>query len=341
MSTYLISPFHFPTSIVLVDDHSIFLEHLSLNFGQRLAYHLFNNPDHALQFLNREIVGLTTDQHNLLSIYSQRQDFNEKDHVVNLKLDSIYRKVYDKNRFSHVSVVVADYNMPQMDGLTFCNAIQNKNIKKILLTGKADETIAVKALNEKTIDFFIKKQNPQTIPILLTAVQELQKNYFETIENLLVDALAVGAYKFLKDPELSRYFGKIHQDLKIVEHYLVNSPDRILMLNHKAKAYSFLVYTKSALEAQCQVAKAQDAPPALIQALESGDYVPYFYRNSGYYDPGYTEWTQHIHSAIRINGQEPYWCAIVEETHFLDCAHIFSQADYISALDSVKFTDGK
>jgi CheY-like chemotaxis protein len=340
MSNYLISPFHFPTSVALVDDHSIFLEHLSLNFGQNLAYHLFSDPEQALRFINRETIS-AIDQENVFAVCDQETDFNETNHIVNFRLDSIYRKIYDKNRFSQISVVVTDYNMPQMDGLSFCQLIKNKNIKKILLTGKADETLAIKALNEKTIDFFIQKQRPDTVSQLLDAVQELQKAYFETVENLLVDSLTSGPYKFLTDPELSRYFNQACSNLHIVEHYLATSPDRILMLDNKAKAYSFLVYTKTALEAQCQVANLQDAPKGLVEALISNKYVPYFYKPPGYYGPGYPDWQKYLHPAHRVQGEELYLCAIVDETYFLDREHIFSQADYISALDSVKFLENE
>jgi CheY-like chemotaxis protein len=123
------------------------------------------------------------------SLYRHRGDKSVTRHVIDVSLDMIHREVHNEHRFEQVSVVVVDYDMPEIDGLEFCRNLKNKAIKKILLTGKADEQTAVRAFNEKTIDRFIRKQDDDVMARLNRAIAELQREHFDQIEHMLADAL--------------------------------------------------------------------------------------------------------------------------------------------------------
>jgi DNA-binding NtrC family response regulator len=58
-----------------------------------------------------------------------------------------------------VSIVVSDYNMPQMNGLAFLKQVKERypHILSIMLTGQAEIEIAVKAINEAGVYKFIQK----------------------------------------------------------------------------------------------------------------------------------------------------------------------------------------
>jgi 1,4-dihydroxy-2-naphthoyl-CoA synthase len=49
--------------------------------------------------------------------------------------------------------------IPGMDGFRFCFARKDKNIQKILLTGAADEEIAIDAFNTGCINRFLRKRS--------------------------------------------------------------------------------------------------------------------------------------------------------------------------------------
>lgn len=58
-----------------------------------------------------------------------------------------------------VSLVISDYNMPQMNGLDFLKSVKDQypHILAIMLTGQAEIQIAVRAINEAGVYKFIQK----------------------------------------------------------------------------------------------------------------------------------------------------------------------------------------
>jgi CheY-like chemotaxis protein len=185
------------------------------------------------------------------SLYRHRGDKSVSRHVIDVSLDMIHREVHNEHRFEQVSVVVVDYDMPEIDGLEFCRNLKNKAVKKILLTGKADEQTAVRAFNEKTIDRFIRKQDDDVMARLNRAIAELQREHFEQVEHMLADALSVGSHLFLRDPAFAERFAEISRGLGIVEHYLCCAPDGILMLDmQRHRSYLLIVQTEEMIRAQ-------------------------------------------------------------------------------------------
>lgn len=58
-----------------------------------------------------------------------------------------------------VHVVIADFMMPEMDGITFLKAVRARNPQttRILLTGYADKANAIRAINEAGLYYYLEK----------------------------------------------------------------------------------------------------------------------------------------------------------------------------------------
>jgi CheY-like chemotaxis protein len=62
-------------------------------------------------------------------------------------------------RKHQIDAIVADYNMPRMNGLDFLQQVRitRPNVLRILLTARADVHLAVRALNEGALHRFLLK----------------------------------------------------------------------------------------------------------------------------------------------------------------------------------------
>ena len=88
-----------------------------------------------------------------------------------------------------IPVIIADYDMPEMNGLSFLKKINEIKSYKILLTGVADESIAVKAFNEGIIDFYIKKSGIDLFERLIKIVNLGRKKYSQRESRPYIDMI--------------------------------------------------------------------------------------------------------------------------------------------------------
>ena len=158
--------YYYPTTVMLLDDSEDFLTNFSLQLQNKLAVKLYSKPQTALAYLK----GVDYSSHLNTRVFSTPQENHGMNpivnHSVNLNLSTIKEEIYNPKRFDEIAVIIIDYDMPAMNGLDFCRKLGRSPIKKILLTGKGDEKIAVQAFNEGLIDHFIQKGNRDVINIV-------------------------------------------------------------------------------------------------------------------------------------------------------------------------------
>ena len=327
-----IRPFYYPTTVAIVDDSPDFLANLSLNLDPMLAFRIFNSPAETLASLTGEHAS-TPGPERFFSVYQHREEHSFDHHVIDLNVARIHREVFNDKRFERYSVVVVDYDMPEIGGLEFCRRIEHSPVRKVLLTGKADEKVAVQAFNEGIIDRFVLKQDPDATALLQETIREMQEDYFQGIERMMEDALNIGPLHFLRDPFFAELFRKICADLKIVEFYLCTSPDGILLLDGEGAITLLLVCNDEAMRMHYEVAFDNAAPAALLDELIKGNVVPYFWRSRGLYSRQYFDWRSYVHPAQDCNGLQRYRYALVKDARGLLLPPVFSYHDYLKQLD--------
>jgi CheY-like chemotaxis protein len=333
VSLHSILPFYFPTTCVFVDDSADFLANLSLQLDSQLSYRLFDSPIDALVTLNTQFREMTLAQ-KYFSRYRYVEDFSLSNHVIDLDLKKIHREVYEEQRFSEVSVAVIDYVMPEIDGLEFCRQMKNPLIRKVLLTGKADEKFAVQAFNEGLIDRFIRKNDVEALTKLNQIITELQREYFHNAQKALSDTLTIGTPRFLHDRKFAALFNSLCTQKKIVEFYLCANPDGMLLLDTHGNASLLLVYTESDMQAQYEIAFDQAAPQALLDELKSGKVVPYFWQGSGHYASTITDWRTCLYPAQQFQGADWYYYALVPPSRLLGLHTVLSYSAFLEQSDA-------
>jgi CheY-like chemotaxis protein len=329
---HTIKPFYFPTTVTFVDDSPTFLSNLCLQLDPQLAFRLFSSPGEALDFVNSRPRPGPSDE-PIFAPFRDRTDEDVAHQVIALSVNTVRKQVHNAQRFLATSVVVVDYDMPGMNGLEFCRRMTDPAVRKIMLTGKADEHIAVQSFNEGIIHRFISKQDATAVPALNRAVRDLQNAYFDDVCQSILDTLAVSEYAFLRDEALAARVAELSESLGIVEHYLSYCPGGLLMLDSAGKSYLLIVHTDETLRGLREIAVEQEAPAEFLEELDSRRSLPYFWQSEGHYPSNCNAWEDYMHPAAQFSGRQNYVYAVIPNPPGMDLSQVLSYDRYLERLD--------
>jgi CheY-like chemotaxis protein len=191
--------FYFPGTILCIDDDSVFLDGLLLNFPSFFNLQIQSNPLIALDLLSGQ--GDSNRSSALVEPLDDSDSNEDLDCPVNIHISKIIDILYQTKRFSKITVTIVDQSMPEINGLDLCARVKGNPVKKIMLTGgESANTLAIDAFNKGLIDYFISKKDPHRMCYLQSAVSNLQQKYFQACSALILDAVCVQPASFLSSP---------------------------------------------------------------------------------------------------------------------------------------------
>jgi len=330
MSKFHILPYFHPSTIIFVDDNSSFLEGLKLRIPPALAYEMFIDPSKAIMRLNnpQSVAPLADRCFSMLD-----QDAILGSSAIYLDLSLIELEISRASRFSPPAVVVVDYDMPMMNGLEFCKQIQDKKIQRILLTGVADERIAIEAFNAGLIDRFIRKNDDHALNTIFRYIDELQKNYFADIVDKLSASLAMQPPQYFEESAVLEFITEILTDQNAVEYYMVSEPTGFLIVNSAGAVRRLILQNTDQITKNIEYAVSCNAPTSIIAALKENNSLAYFYQEADTHSDESYPWEEFIFDAQRIEGTN--WYAAFSESPPLDIEYQPNQASYNSYLQTL------
>jgi CheY-like chemotaxis protein len=319
----------FPTKVLLIDDDILSLKRLDVNLDNtRFTYQTFNDPHKALKFLN--------DDHKFESFAKRLICQPDEDQWQHAKLDvNIYdlmKEIYNPGRFESISTVVVDFAMPGMNGLEFCEKITDPSIQKILLTGEADEHLAIQAFNRGLIHQYIKKQDPNVLKTLNQALLYAQRAYFSKVSQLMYDVATFGVRSTcLRDPVFINFFENLLREKNITEYYLFEITGNFLLLDEESTAYGFFTYNKDQLSMWHEdLPEGDTAPEHLLKDLKDHKRMICFHDNNSISIPPGKEWPKYSYPLqVLEGGIETYYYVFAD--NMLDI-----EANRISTFDNFK-----
>jgi CheY-like chemotaxis protein len=334
MNTSPLNPFTFPTLAIIVDDSSNFLQSIALRLNSNLVWQTYSSPLNALSALNAH--SATLELFMGKSVYSMGRNVdgpNSNDRLLYVDVNSVHQIAFNPSRFSYPSVLVVDYCMPEIDGVTFCKQIVDKSICKILLTGIADEKIAVDAFNEGVIDVYIRKQQPDALELLNSAVVRLQDEYLRRISNSLNNVLEMSGFSYLLDSVFAKHFKEICSNLNIVEYYVCGEPGGVVLLTAEGAAHLLLVHTEDTLRTEYEIAESSGASRMYLDRLSCRKFLPY-HRNLES-DPRLIAQMDidNLILGTEVHGDHWYLYGLVEWNNFYSKDNKYSYSDYVNQAD--------
>lgn len=294
-----LSPYYHPTTICFVDDNSQFLQSLELELPGDWACRTFTEPEAALAYL-REPIPLAPLMDRCFSL--QRASGSA---LIHLDLDLIEQEIRHIDRFRRNSVLVVDYSMPAMNGLQLCEALDDPHIRKAMLTGVADEKLAVQAFNAGLIHRFIPKQVDDPINLIHQYVDELVHDYFNQYSVRLKSTLALDPPAFLTDAQIARRIQNLMRSEGLVEYYLVDDPPGLLMLKANGQIWRVAILSETDRQAQYDLAARFGAPKQILDALGKGALTVFLTGLSpeDYFGDEDFPWDEQTQAATRISDQ--------------------------------------
>lgn len=303
-------PYYYPSTVLFVDDNRGYLNHISLKLDDQLLYQFCGSVPEALSYINK-LSNRTFLSERSIEKLNNFQDLSQNE-IVCLMLNKFKDEIYNHQRFSEISVVITDYEMPGVNGLEFCQQIKSNPIKKILLTGIAGEKEAINAFNMGNIDRYISKNEPNAYELINKAIFELQYQYFADVTKSLAKILAVDSQHFIHDPAFSEFFDKLYSKYNIVEHYLSKNPGGIFFVDRSGKTFLLLMQTDEDLKTHWEIASSEDAPDRLLRQLAKCSAIPYFWKSEGYYRKECGTWGNFLYPAKNLKGNKNYYYAIID-----------------------------
>jgi CheY-like chemotaxis protein len=309
MHTFALAPYFHPTTVCFVDDNQAFLDSLELEPPRGWACRTFTDPKTALDYLEQP-PALPPLMDRCFSM--QR---SEGEAIIRLDLDLVGQEFNHQGRFERTSVLVVDYSMPSMNGLDFCAAVTDPHVRKALLTGVADEKVAVEAFNAGLIHCFIPKQGNEPVERIFDFVDGLQQQYFGQYSARLKSALAIDPPGFLTDRVVADRVGALMRERNLVEYYLSQDPPGLILLDSRGRISRLAILSEAERAVQTRRAAGAGAPPAIVRGLERGSLLTCLEGDApeDYFGETYP-WSEKVQRAMRIDGPTgSYYAALWED----------------------------
>ena len=331
-----LAPYYFPTTVVFIDDDESFLANLSLSMPGDLAFRAYTQPLKALNHIQEVAADRPLHQRCFGPPSGTRDPASAE---IELDLAPIAEAPYAEQRFSEISVVVIDYDMPGVNGLEVCSQLNHIPIKKVLLTGQASASVAIDAFNQGLIDYFIPKSAPDIAGRLQLIIQRLQLDYFHKVSGPITRALGPTACAFLSDPHFVTHFEQLARQHAWVEHYLSSAPAGLLCLDAKAQTTLMMVANREQLGHHANLARQQGAPGEIANLIERGEVLANPYSND---DPRPRDWRASISLAQQVPKAPQWVLALVQQPSHMRISpkQLLNYHYYLEILDYLAQTDG-
>lgn len=329
----------FPTTVFFIDDDRTYLENLQLRLQvEKFLPKFFHSSKNALEYLQQNFPFETFAERCI-----HRPDEMELDHRnIDIDVPAIREEIYNPKRFSQVSVVVVDYSMPNLNGLELCKKLKNKRFKKILLTGEADEKIAVNAFNDGIIDKFIRKDAPHFNELINKTICQLQQQYFQELSTLIIESLVDPEFPILtaiNDPVFIEIFNEFCKKNNITEYYLTDTYGSYLLLDGDANPSWIAIKDENGMEGAYQVAKFSDTPFPLqmLQEMKNREKILYLYEAGGLSDKP-EECAASLYPAKKLIGENNFYYAFIRDKKAYDIrrGRVISYQEYLEQQNAEK-----
>jgi len=254
-----------PGGLVFLDDDRDYLEMLGEVMPPDWYVRLLLRPIACIDLLQQEIASREADAWAQQAIVNR---WREGDLLIPQILQ--YWRADGAARFALTQVAVVDYAMPAMSGLRVLGELTRWPGARILLTGRADEQLAVSAFNRGLINQFIPKQSPDIRLRLTSAIQDLRQHPDERHQQIWRATLSPVQHALLCEPLMAQSLEDLMRRQGWIEHVVIGAPFGVLALNAEGGVSWLQLEHAESLQELAEMALSQGWDAAITQDIRSG-----------------------------------------------------------------------
>ncbi len=173
-------------------------------------------------------------------------------------------------RWSVCDLGLLDYSMPKMTGLQVLSALPNWQGLRLLLTGVADEKIAVQAFNEILIHQYLPKQSDNVVGKLSAAVASLSAQ-LQVQQQLLVKGQLSDEQLGLLRHETSAFELQAFAQQHWVEYMVLGNPFGVLGLSAAGQVSWLQLERSSDIDDLKAIAKTEQWDAPTLASINRGN----------------------------------------------------------------------
>ncbi len=255
--------FHRPGTIVFLDDDPDYLEMLAMALPRHWYIKLFVDPVACINYLQQEPPFWEADAWNQQQLI---EDWRAGKALIPQLLG--YWSRYTE-RYALTRVCVVDYSMPVMDGLQALGELVDWPGSRVLLTGQADDQVAVRAFNRGLIDQFIAKQEPDISHRLIDAVEHLLRTPNARHAQTWRVTLSPQQHALLRTPSVARDLAGL-ASRRWVEHVVIGDPFGVLGMDASGIVSWLQLEISDGLAGLAELAELEGVSPAGLDDIRAG-----------------------------------------------------------------------
>lgn len=258
--------FHRPGAIVFLDDDSAYLEMLAMVLPRQWHVKLFLRPQTCINQLQQEPPLWEADAWT-------QQEMIERWRAGSPLIPQVLNYwANHTERFGLARVCVFDYAMPGMDGLQALGELTDWPGGRVLLTGQADEHVAVSAFNRGLIDQFIAKQTVDISQHLITVIQRMLAQPQIRHSQIWRAALTQPQHALLQVPSVARQLTSLASS-HWVEHVVIGQPFGILGMGADGRASWLQLESAAGLADLAELAESQGLKASAADDIRAGRHL--------------------------------------------------------------------
>ena len=255
---------HRPGSILFLDDDTDYLEMLGMVIPAHIQVELFSRPAGFARRMAQEPERWEADAQRQLQMIDRWRN----GHPLLPQILRYWSGQPERHRL--VQSCVVDYAMPGTDGLAVLNTLLDWPGSRVLLTGQADEQIAVKAFNSGLIDQFVPKQTHDITRHLLSVLRKLAQAPHVRLNTLWRSVLTPEQQSLLQMPSVEQNLQRYSQT-HWVEHVVLGEPFGLLGVDVDGRCEWLQLEPVAGLPALAEVAGSAGLDFETVRAIRAGE----------------------------------------------------------------------